>query len=145
MQRGADNGPKSHCQFSHDEDQRRRTYPIRLASHMKRSSLELVEILKEDGDKCCDVLCSFFRRTLHKIKINSPTENGMKKGRETYDAFPVFGVRESYSNGLVDEENIGIGIPRFRVEFRSVPIDNTAWSWMSISTRPIFFSKLFPT
>jgi len=46
--------------------------------------------------------------------------------RGTYHCLAIVGIRETDSNRLIDEEDVRVGVPRFRMEFRSVSVQNSA-------------------
>jgi hypothetical protein len=74
---------------------------------MKPSPCEIFDLGHENGEESCDVDGCFF----------CPP-----------NLLPVFGVRPAYANGLVYNEEIGVGVPPIRVEFRRVGACNVAWA-----------------
>ena len=50
----------------------------------------------------------------------------MIQRRDTYHCLAIVGIRETDPNRLIDEEDVRVGVPRFRMEFRSVSIQNSA-------------------
>ena len=72
---------------------------------MKTSALELREMLEEDGYKRRDVVTSF-------------------KGRA--DRLPVFRIRETHPDRLIDEEDVRVLAPGVHERLRAVGASNSA-------------------
>jgi hypothetical protein len=47
---------------------------------------------------------------------------------QTYDRFPVVGIRKPNSNWLINEEDVGIRIPGLWMLYWSTGVWNSAWS-----------------
>ena len=50
----------------------------------------------------------------------------MIRRRDTYHCLAIVGIGETDSNRLIDEEDVRVGVPRFRMEFRSISVQNSA-------------------
>lgn len=86
---------------------------------MEPAALELAEMFEENCHECCDVLGAFLGCTLRDDRSNECTKD-RDRARCTYHSLAVFCIRETYANGLVNEEYIGVLVPRVRVECRVV-------------------------
>ena len=71
-------------------ENRKKAPGVRLPRHVERPTLELDEVLEEDGDEGGDIPRSLLRRA---------------------HSFAVFSVRESDADGLVDEEYVRVRVP----------------------------------
>lgn len=88
---------------------------------MEAATFEFGKVLKEDGYEGGNILGCFFSCTLEKVSGDFVLDLKL-----AHDGFPIVSVREAYTNRLVDEKDVGIGIPGLLVEHRSTVIGNPA-------------------
>lgn len=92
---------------------------------MESPALERAKVLEEDGNEGCDILGSFFSCALRGVRSSRYITRTLSRGC-TYDGFTMISVGESNADRLVDEEDVGLFVPRVRIEFGSVGLGHSA-------------------
>ena len=74
---------------------------------MEGAALELAKVLEEDGYESGNVFGSLFGRAL----LSGWACKSVSTKHATYHGFAVIGIRKTNADGLIDKENIRIGVP----------------------------------